>query len=141
MSLPIQFFSEEINVQNYHREFIREIIRRIATDHDFTLSNIHVVILNDNELKAINEEFLGHNYFTDVISFDLSENEEEVSGEIYISSDRIMENANHYRVDFKEELYRVIIHGSLHLVGYSDGTDEDKRNMHRLEDHYLLIER
>lgn len=139
MNPNIQFFTEETGTEIPGSEKIQSTLCQIVEDHDFALKGIHVITLHDEALKTINKEFLDHDYFTDVISFDLAEEANEVEGEIYLSVDRIQENAEHYGVGFEEELHRIMIHGTLHLVGYTDGTDEEKSQMHSLENHYLNL--
>jgi rRNA maturation RNase YbeY len=85
----------------------------------------------------INNLHLEHNYFTDIITFDLSELPNQIIGEIYISTDRVKENASLIGVTINEELHRVIIHGVLHLCGYKDKTAKQKKDMRLLENKYL----
>ncbi len=94
------------------------------------------VFCSDELLHSINTEFLNHDTLTDIITFDYSLGK-ELHGEIYISTDRVRENARMYEVEFENELHRVIIHGILHLCGYSDKTEADKLEMRRKENECL----
>ncbi len=113
---------------------------------DFLIENenkkegeINFIFCSDNYLLDMNKTYLKHDYFTDVITFDYCENE-ILSGDIFISIDRIKENAKLYNVSFNQELHRVMIHGLLHLVGYNDKTDEEQKEMTDKENEYLFHE-
>ncbi len=119
-----------------HDEEIRNWISEAITDEEYELGNIDYVFCNDEYLLNINQQFLEHDTYTDIISFDYTMGK-LVGGEIYISTDRVSENANHFGVDFNEELHRVIIHGILHFCGYKDKTKEESVIMRGLEEKYL----
>ncbi len=114
----------------------KEIIREIIAKERKTSGELSFVITNDERLKEINIEFLKHEYYTDVITFNYNE-KDVINGEIYISLDRVKENAINYNVSLEEELMRVIIHGVLHLVGYDDNNDEKKSEIRKMEDYWL----
>jgi probable rRNA maturation factor len=97
---------------------------------------ISIIFCSDDYLLKMNKDYLKHDYYTDVITFDYSE-ENIVSGDIFISADRVKENAAKYGVEFKNESIRVMVHGILHLIGYKDKTKEDKKQMTEKEDFYL----
>ena len=101
------------------------------------LGNLNYIFCSDDYLLKINQEYLKHDYYTDIITFDLSASAKSVEGEIYISVDRIRENARKEGVSVKEELHRVIFHGALHLCGYKDKAQKDKSEMKRRENRYL----
>ncbi len=96
---------------------------------------VSIVFVSDNALLSLNKEYLQHDYFTDIITFDYSE--EEVYGDLFISVDRVKENAKSIDVSFGEELNRVMAHGVLHLCGYGDKSDDEKKTMREREDFYL----
>lgn len=103
-------------------------------------SNLNYIFCSDEYLLQINQQFLQHNYYTDIITFDLSENATVLlEGEIYVSIDRIKDNAAPQKIDWKQELQRVIFHGALHLCGYKDKKKEDIIVMRAKEDEYILL--
>ncbi|WP_240965766.1 rRNA maturation RNase YbeY [Pseudoflavitalea sp. G-6-1-2] len=97
------------------------------------------VFCSDAYLLEINKQYLKHNYYTDIITFDLSQTPGVISGELYISVDRVKDNAQNFNVSFKEELHRVIFHGALHLCGYKDKTEKEEALMRKMEDKYLRL--
>lgn len=104
------------------------------------LESLSFIFCSDNYLLEINKQFLKHDYYTDIISFDLSEPKSAlISGEIYISVDRVKENAKDMRISFKEEMKRVLFHGTLHLCGYRDKKKADVQQMRAKEDEYLKL--
>jgi rRNA maturation RNase YbeY len=105
-----------------------------------TLGDLTYVFCTDDYLHQINKQYLQHDTFTDIITFPLSELDEIISGEIYISLDRVQENAKKLHQAFQLELQRVVIHGALHLLGYDDHTDEQKAVMRAKEDYYLHLQ-
>lgn len=103
------------------------------------LQNINIIFCTDEALLAINRNFLQHDYFTDIITFPLSAKGEPVNAELYISIDRVKDNAKQGAVSFWEELHRVIFHGCLHLTGYNDKSSQQIKKMREREDHYLRL--
>ncbi|MBS1918057.1 MAG: rRNA maturation RNase YbeY [Bacteroidetes bacterium] len=101
------------------------------------LKEIHYIFCSDSSLLTINRKFLNHNYYTDIITFPLSEQGSPVTGEVYISIDRVKENAKTFNTSFSNELLRVIFHGALHLCGYKDKTKKQKEVMSQMEDKSL----
>lgn len=104
----------------------------------YSLKNLSFVFCDDEYLKNINVKYLGHDYYTDVISFDYS-TEEGLVGDVFISIERVRENANNFKVSFNEELFRVIIHGVLHLCGFNDKTDKEIKEIRKQENHFLSL--
>ena len=123
-------FSDLKKVENW-------INQTIETEKCFT-GNVTYIFCSDNYLLDVNRKYLNHDYFTDVITFDYVKNS-KISGDIFISIDRITENAKIFNVSRENELLRVMIHGVLHLIGYDDQTDEQEEEIHKKEDFYLNI--
>jgi rRNA maturation RNase YbeY len=109
---------------------------KILADHNKTGGEINIIITNDYELTKINKKYLKRNNYTDIITFDYSL-KNEINGELFISIERVQENAINYRVSEKNELLRVIIHGLLHLIGYDDIEKKKIKKMKSMENYYL----
>lgn len=103
------------------------------------MGQINVIFCSDQYLLQLNKGYLKHDYFTDILTFDLSEGAGPLEGDLFISIPRIRENAKLLKVDFSQELHRVIVHGVLHLMGYSDKKSADKARMREKEDAYLSL--
>ncbi len=104
----------------------------------FVLGKLHYTFLNDDDLYKINLQYLNHDTYTDIITFDYNR-DYYIFGEVYISLDRILENAHKNEVDFNQELHRILIHGLLHLLGYKDKSPNEKTIMTSKEDYYLSL--
>jgi probable rRNA maturation factor len=116
---------------------VRSIISRVFKDHGKLPTAVNYIFCTDKFLLKINKKYLGHNFFTDIVTFDLSDNPREVSADIFISSDRVRQNATDLGVPIFREFVRVILHGALHLVGFRDKTKAERKAMREAEDKYL----
>ncbi len=112
-------------------------LENVISKENLILGEVGYVFCDDKFLLSINQQFLQHDTFTDIITFPTSENDEVISGEIYISVERVMENASMNHSSFEREIHRVIVHGILHLLGYDDKDAEEKVVMRQKEDYYL----
>jgi probable rRNA maturation factor len=119
------------------RSTLKSFIEKIFKKEGKRLSRLNYIFCSDNELLRINREYLGHDYYTDIITFDLSVKAMPVQAEIYISVERVKENAAKLGFSFKAELHRVIFHGVLHLCGYGDKTSHQMKIMRQKEESYL----
>lgn len=135
----IQFVQAKKALQNIQREKIRKTILATIAKHKYKLQDITYVFVSDDELLEINKEHLNHDYYTDIITFDLSEEKKIVSSEIYISIDRVRDNAIKMKTSIKNEMLRVMFHGVLHLCGYKDKTQSEEKLMRKLEDECLTL--
>lgn len=113
-------------------------LRLVAESEIRRIGDISIIFCSDNYILDINRRYLGHDYFTDIITFDYCEGD-RLSGDLFISVDSVRENSVEYGTEFKDELNRVIVHGILHLIGYDDHTEEDVRVMRSKEDYYLSL--
>ncbi|OGU56065.1 MAG: rRNA maturation RNase YbeY [Ignavibacteria bacterium GWF2_33_9] len=125
----------ETNFKPVPRKKIQYIANKIFVDNNFSNASINIIILNNEDLKKINKEFLNHNYYTDVISFRLED--DPLESEVYISIEKAEENARGYKVSLTNELLRLVAHGTLHIVGFDDDTKEKRDEMHKLENFYI----
>jgi rRNA maturation RNase YbeY len=121
-----------------NRTILKNWIKRTIERNNKQLGEISYIFCSDEQLLEINKEFLNHDYYTDIITFDYSE-ADVISGDLFISIERIKDNAKTLKTSYQEELHRVIIHGVLHLLGYKDKTEVESENMRKLEDECLLI--
>lgn len=121
-----------------NRTILKQWIKLVIENNNKKVGEIAYIFCSDEQLLEINKEFLNHDYYTDIITFDYSETD-VVSGDMFISIDRIKDNAKILGVAYQEELHRVIIHGILHLLGNKDKTETESENMRKLEDECLLI--
>ena len=135
----ISFFSEVDNFDVNEIKSIIPVLKRIIKDHKRRLQSANIIFVDDETLLEINRKYLKHDYYTDIITFNYAEEETEVDAELYISLDRVAENARDLKVDFLEELEGVVIHGFLHLAGYNDQTKSEKEIMRRLENQYIKL--
>jgi len=114
-------------------------LKKIISENNRTLGEIVYVLADDAHIHKINKDFLNHDTLTDIISFDTSVDSSVISGEIFISIDRVKENAIKQKQSFEKELARVLVHGVLHLIGYDDKTTEQKLKMRAKEDYCLNL--
>lgn len=134
----INFYEEDIKSHLRNRRVIKQWIKDIISSYNYSTGNISYIFCSDDYLLNINRQYLSHDYYTDVITFDYDENN-IVSGDIFISVDTVKSNSEQYSVSYNCELYRVIIHGVLHLCGLKDKTPEDAKIMREAEEKSLQI--
>ena len=139
--MPIVQFSyanvSSILIKN--KKSIKDLIKQIFLKERKVLGRLHYVFCQDDYLLQINQSHLQHDYYTDIITFDLSDTLDETVGEIYISIDRVKENSTQHETIFDQELLRVIFHGALHLCGYRDKTKREITIMRQKEEEYLRL--
>jgi probable rRNA maturation factor len=135
----INFFTEDISFNLKQRIHIRNWIQKVILSKGAKLNEINYIFCSDEYLKAVNIEYLNHDYYTDIITFDNSEEENQLEGDIYISIDRVRENSQQFDKALENELHRVMIHGILHLIGYGDKSEEEAEQMRHEEEASLLL--
>jgi rRNA maturation RNase YbeY len=137
MTIPtIQFnFLTAANLKDRTR--LKKFIGKMIKKEGRQLAELQYIFCSDAYLLGINQEYLKHDFFTDIITFDLAEKGQSINAEIYISVDRVRDNAANYNSSFRKELHRVIFHGALHLCGYKDKKPKDARLMRQMEDKWL----
>ena len=135
----VSFYSVDVPIPIKHRRRIRQLIFDLFFKERIPFENLSFIFCSDKYLLHLNKKHLNHDYYTDVITFRLSDPLEEVVGEVYLSTERIKENAKAYDEAYQTELLRVMIHGALHLCGYKDKTKAGQKKMRLKEDLYLQL--
>jgi rRNA maturation RNase YbeY len=133
----IHFFKEDIKFRLLHSDELKQWILSAFRVNKKKVHHISYIFCSDKYLLAMNKKFLHHNYFTDIITFDNSTEPGQIESDIFISIDRVQENAKKFNKPFKDELHRVMIHGALHLIGYDDKKPANKKKMQSAEDAWL----
>ncbi|WP_448105054.1 rRNA maturation RNase YbeY [Pedobacter panaciterrae] len=140
MSKPsINFFTEDTNYTIKKKTVIKDWLKSAIAAEGYLLKELNFILCSDEYLLRINQDYLNHDTYTDVITFDNSEELKTIVGDIFISIERIKENAATFKHTVEQELCRVMIHGALHLLGYKDKTKAAKTLMTAREDHYLVL--
>ena len=133
----IQIINLGVKIPSFiSKKSLKEYLKTLASTEDKQLKDLSVVFTDDDYLLEVNKQYLNHDYYTDVITFDYSA-DNHVSGDIMISLPRVKENAESLMVSYEEELYRVVFHGLLHLCGYKDKSASDEQLMRSKENKYL----
>jgi len=133
----ISFFEEDLSYKLKNKALVRQWIKDAIVAEGFKLKELNYIFCSDAYLLTLNQQYLDHDTYTDIITFDNSEVAGDIVGDIFISIERIRENAIKFGHSETEELHRVIIHGALHLVGYTDKSVVTKKKMTQKEDEYL----
>lgn len=134
----ISYHFENTDFVFRERDLNNRWLRTVAESEMKRIGDIAIIFCSDGYLLDVNRKYLGHDYFTDIITFDYCEGE-RLSGDLFISVDSVRENAIEYGTEFANELNRVMVHGLLHLIGYDDHTEEDVKTMREKENQYLEI--
>lgn len=134
----INFYAEDVPFEPQQPENIKNWLKKVAQQEGNGINALSFIFCSDDYLHKMNVEYLNHDTLTDVITFQYSEPEANaIEGDIFISTQRITENAQSFGVEFNTELHRVMVHGTLHLLGYADKSPEDKTLMTEKENFYL----
>lgn len=138
--MELEFFNQDCDLRLPNKETLTKWIEAAIIEEQKEADAISIIFCSDDYLLDINKKYLAHDYYTDIITFDYSDDIPEegiIAGDLFISIDTVARNAFQYRVRFKQELHRVIIHGILHLLGYKDKTVNESLEMRSKEDYYL----
>jgi len=136
--MSIHYCNQDVSSPRMQKRKITSWIKETIASENKTPGDISFIFCSDDYLLKMNKQYLDHDYFTDIITFDYVENN-IISGDIFISCDRVKENAGEYKTGFENELSRIIIHGVLHLLGFKDKNKTDKLLMTQKEDFYLNV--
>ena len=134
----VSYFLQDIDFVFKHKRLNNSWLKLVAESEIKKLGNINIIFCSDNCILDVNVKYLGHDYFTDIITFDYCE-KDILSGDLFISIDTVRDNAEFYKTEFNDELNRVIVHGLLHLIGYDDHTPEEQKIMREKENYYLEL--
>jgi len=135
----IQYFGNTGSIKQISRSKFKTTLLSLAKNHQKVIDSISYIFVSDPEILEINKKHLNHDYYTDIITFDLTDTDQSVEAEIYISIDTVSTNANLFQTEFQTEILRVMYHGVLHLLGYADKSTNEKKQMRAMEDHCLNL--
>lgn len=138
MKLAINFFTEDVDFKLKGKKDIKSWIKKVIGSENRVVGNINYIFTTDESLLEINKKYLKHTTYTDIITFNYNQGK-ILNGDIYISVDRVRDNAKVYSDNFEKELFRVLVHGVLHLIGYDDVSDSLEKVMRQKEDQYLKM--
>lgn len=139
MASSVSFHSEDIKYTLQAKTVVANWIKRSILKEGKKLKHLNFIFCSDEYLRLLNIQYLNHPTYTDIITFDSSDIEDSIEGDIFISIPRVRENAEKLNIPFEDELHRVLIHGVLHLMGYTDKTPSQKKEMRNKEDAYLSL--
>jgi rRNA maturation RNase YbeY len=136
--LRIHFYCQNIKLRIPSQRKFKQWIKRSVKSHGKDIKTVSIIFCDDDYLLSLNKQFLKKDYLTDVITFDYAD-DDAIYGDVFISIDRVKENAHIHHISFPDELQRVLIHGILHLIGFKDHTEEEKHIMTKMENEMLKL--
>ena len=134
----INFFTEDVSLPLFNQSSVTTWLCNVCKSENKELDEVSIIFCSDDHLLTMNNEYLQHDYYTDIITFDYCV-DNQVVGDLFVSVDRVKDNAKLNQVSFDNELLRVMVHGILHLIGFKDKSDEDSKLMRLKEDEYLNL--
>ena len=135
----ISFHHEDVDLPKLEIHKLEKWLHQLAHERDYSIYELNYIFCSDEYLLKINQEYLQHDYYTDIITFDNSDKEGEVISDVFISIDRIKDHGEQYKDGYVTELIRVIAHGVLHLIGFNDKTDQEQEEMTRMENYAIKL--
>lgn len=136
--MAIHFFNEDIEFPDISKSILKNWLKAVASSYSKSVGELNYIFVSDAKILEVNNEFLQHDYYTDVITFDYTEGD-KISGDIYISIETVRTNADKFEEKYQTELHRVIVHGTLHLIGFKDKTEKEAEEMREQENISLEI--
>ena len=137
--MPIYFFSEDTDFSLQNVDSIKNWLSNIIKDYEYSLGELNYIFCSDQYLHSLNKQYLNHDTLTDIITFDNSDQDRVINSDIFISIERVKDNALTYSKNFQSELQRVLVHGLLHLFGFEDKTKRGKEDMRKNEEACLSL--
>jgi rRNA maturation RNase YbeY len=134
MNENINFFFEDLTEPNLDYQKISVWLSSLIKKQGFTLNEINYILCSDEYLLGVNQQYLNHDYYTDIITFDNAEEEQTIESDIFVSVERVEDNAKEHKEDFNTEIIRVLAHGVLHLLGFKDKSEEEATEMRKQEE-------
>ncbi len=131
--MPISYYAEDVKMPSLKKRTVSKWINTVADTYDKEIGEISYMFCSDDKILEVNNQYLQHDYYTDIITFDYSE-DDVIAGDIFISLDTVKSNSEKYGTDFETELFRIIIHGILHLCGINDKSPDERKHMTECED-------
>jgi rRNA maturation RNase YbeY len=136
--MAISFFCEQVEMPAVHKTLVRNWIKRVAETHGKRVGEMSYIFCNDEKILEVNRQYLQHDYYTDIITFDYTEGN-KIAGDLFISLDTVRSNADLFNQPYETELHRVIVHGVLHLCGINDKGPGEREIMEKCENEALAI--
>ena len=133
----IRFFNEDVPYKLTQKQAARQWLKQQAEAEGYTVGDLNYIFCSDDYVLQVNRDYLQHDYYTDIITFDQSEEDDKLEGDIFISVDRVADNAQQLGISAEQEMRRVLAHGMLHLCGYGDKTDEEAAQMRAKEEEWM----
>ena len=133
----IRFFNEDVAYKLAQKQPTRQWLKRHAEDEGYSIGELNYIFCSDDYILQVNKDYLNHDYYTDIITFDQSEEEGVLAGDIFVSVERVNDNAGQLAISTEQEMRRVLAHGLLHLCGYGDKSDEEATQMRAKEEEWL----
>ena len=135
----IRFFNEDVPYKLTQKQATRQWLKQQAEAEGYAVGDLNYIFCSDDYVLQVNRDYLQHDYYTDIITFDQSEEEDKIEGDIFISVERVADNAQQVGVTTEQEMRRVLAHGMLHLCGYGDKTDEEAAQMRAKEEEWMRL--
>ncbi len=135
--ITVNIINDYKNNLDYNEDSIKSLFKNILIDYNHKSASISIILSNQKLLNELKQQYFNVDQYTDVIAFNLEDKNEDIDGEVYVSIDDILKNSIEYKTEFNEEFSRILIHGCLHLLGFDDTTDIEKKEMTKLENKYL----
>lgn len=136
--MAVSFYAEDIEMPSINKTKVRSWVKQVAELHQKRLGPVSYIFCNDDKILEVNKQYLNHDYFTDIITFDYTEGD-KISGDLFISLDTVRTNAEQFGQEYDTELHRVIIHGILHLCGINDKGPGEREIMEQNENEALAL--